>query len=186
MSVAPFRSRGIAIPYPGGFYAGVALQENGLSPSWVGFSVTETEAVEITVSDFLKNHASFDLKVIQKIGDDWLTIFRQPSAVPEQQYTTPQLWPGFYAVVLTGEMPSPRGQLGMFVKGNTLYGAVTGGWIDHAGGGYTAFSVGSPGQVADVKLLFCDSYGEVGAGQPAVQMLYVKGDGTKEVFWKGQ
>ncbi|GEM_PF-3404355 len=184
MSISPFRSRGTAIPYPGGFYAGVALRENGLSPSWIGFSVGETEAVEVTVSDFLKNHPSLDLKVIRQVGNNWLTIFKQPSAVPEKNYVTPLLQPGFYAVVITGELLSPRGQLGTFIKGNTLYGAVTGGWIDHEGGGYSAFSTKSSNQIADVRTLFCDSYGEFGAGKPAVQVLYIKADGTKEVFWQ--
>jgi hypothetical protein len=134
----------------------------------------------------LKTLPTFKLAVVQKVGDNWVPVFNQDSALPEQHYTTPTLQPGFYAVVVTGETSSLRGQLGVDVKGNSLYGAVTGGWIDHLGGGYSAFSVGTPGQIADLKLLFCDSYGKDGAGEPAVQMFYVKEDGTRELYWKAK
>ncbi len=187
MSHAPLRSREQAIPYPGGWYGGVVLRENGLSPSWVGFSLAKSEAVEITATDFLKNLPAFTLEVVKKVGTDrWQSVFKQESVAPEQVYTTPTLARGFYAVVVTGTALSPRGRLGFYVNGKSLYGAVTGGWIDHLDGGYSAFFVQSAQKTADLKLLFCDSYGEAGAGQPAVQMLYVKEDGTKEVFWKAQ
>jgi len=194
MSHAPLRSREQAIPYPGGWYGGVGgwyggvvLRENGLSPSWVGFSLAKSEAVEITATDFLQNLPAFTLEVVKKVGTDrWQSVFKQESVVPEQVYTTSTLARGFYAVVVTGTALSPRGRLGFYVKGKSLYGAVTGGWIDHLDGGYSAFFVQSAQKTADLKLLFCDSYGEAGAGQPAVQMLYVKEDGTKEVFWKAQ
>jgi len=144
--------------------------------------VGKTESVTIKASDFLNNLPSFKLEVVKQSDSGWKSVFGPVDALPEQNYTTPPLKPGFYAVVVTGRPESPRGQLGIFVKGNTLYGAVTGGWIDHTGVGYSAFFAGYP-QTADLKLLFCGSYGLDGAGEPAVRVLYQKEDGSQEVYW---
>jgi PKD repeat protein len=183
MSRAPLRSKTIGIPYAGGLHGGVVLKEKGLSSSWIGFSLAWPESVKIKATDSLKNLSSFKLEVVKQTEKGWTSVYGPVDAISEQVHSTNRLDAGFYAVVVTSKPDAPRGQLGISIDGQSLWGAVTGGWIDHTGVNYSAFFVGEPKQTADLKLLFCGSYGAGGAGEPTVQMLYQKEDGSREVYW---
>jgi hypothetical protein len=139
--------------------------------------------VKIKATDSLKNLSSFKLEVVKQTEKGWTSVYGPVDAVSEQVHSTNRLDAGFYAVVVTSKPDSPRGQLGISIDGQSFWGAVTGGWLDHTGVNYSAFFVGEPKQTADLKLLFCGSYGAGGAGEPTVQMLYQKADGSREVYW---
>ena len=48
-----------AVPYVGGFHGGALLKEYSLVPSWLAFSLSQPEALEVTVSSYLNKGSPF-------------------------------------------------------------------------------------------------------------------------------
>lgn len=183
-SRAPKRSKEVGILYEGTMHGGVTLRERGLSPSWVAFSTFESGNITVRVTDYLNNMPSFKLELAERVGNAWIPVF-DTTGSSGRYYTVENLEPGFYAVIISSQSYSPRGQVGVSITSNSLYGGVIGGWLDHSSVAYSAFMVGYP-QTVDLTSMFCKSYGLSGSGEPKIRIFYLNQYGYREPYWSSK
>jgi len=176
-----------SVLYVGGFHGGAVLKENGDMPSWVAFSLSKAEPIQITAHDYSGNGLPFSFQIDQEIAQGNRRFIHGPvSIAPGETYTTPTLAPGLYIVGVLSQPGSPRGRFGLSINGQNLFGGVVGGWIDSStklgGEGFAAFNVAFPQQV-DLKVFFGDNYAIIGAGRPQLDVYYLKDDGSFVPYW---
>ncbi|MEK8019462.1 MAG: hypothetical protein VSS75_021525, partial [Candidatus Parabeggiatoa sp.] len=173
--------------YEGGFNGGTVLKENGEYPSWVAFSVHQTESVKVIANEYSGQVSQFTIRIEKVWPDGQRLLIDEPKLTRSGQwYFTRPLPPGFYVAVVSSEAGSPRGRIGLSFGGQRLFGGVSGGWIDSATGssgeGFASFIVASPQEV-DLNLWFGQSYGNLGSGQPQLDVYYKNQDGSRTHYW---
>ncbi|EDN71251.1 conserved hypothetical protein [Beggiatoa sp. PS] len=173
-----------APPYQYGFWAGSILKEQAEMPSWVGFSLYERESINVIPYDWTGNGLPITVKIDRDIGDGSRALAYGPKLMaPGQMYIIPSLEPGFYITELFTQPDAPRTYFGLAIEGDSLYGGVSGGWLDSYGEGYAAFIIKSP-TTMDFLLLFGDTLPGLGAGQPHLEVYYQHEEGaSRELVW---
>jgi len=166
--------------YGGGFFAGATLKENASFGSWIGFSLANTEAVQIKPIDYTGINLPLTVKL--QHGNN-APIYGPLQMIPGETYTTLPLDPGFYVTSILNQPNAPDTFFGLELLAPSIYGGLMGGWLDSkTGPGYAAFSVSYP-QTLTFELMFDDSYGAGGAGQPLLEVYYQNPEGARELVW---
>lgn len=175
--------------HQGSFHGGSILREANTTPSWVGFSLSQPGMVSILPFNYPDQPVPFQLELFRDQGNQQYQPIWKPDASalvnPGQVYVTPSLTPGFYVAAArsTGE----RDFFGLSLTSPSLYGGVSGGWLDPwVGVGFAAFDVPQPATQIGFKLLFGNHYGELGAGQPLLEVYYQDPQGKRELVWVGE
>lgn len=166
----------------GGFNAGAILKENGDVPGFVGFYLAAPEAVTMTGYEY--SGTVSNLLVSIKRDNEYVV---EPTLIQSAETrTTDVLEAGFYVAEVFSQNGDARGRSGISLNGNQFTGGVNiGGWIDSTTGGngegFGAFYVEEP-QTVNLKLLFGSNYGEVGAGQPNLNIYLQNADGSRTLY----
>jgi hypothetical protein len=175
--------------YINGFWAGSILKEQEELPSWVGFSLSQRESIDVTPNELVGNDSPLTIKIYQDIGDGQRELVYEhnpemnPEMNPDQTHTIRSIGPGFYIVELWSQPDSPRTYQGLALEGNGLFGGVVGGYLDSfTGVGYGAFIIYSS-EFVKFSLLFGDSFGDWGSARPHLEIYYQYEDGTRELYW---
>jgi len=170
------------VTHANGFLGGGLLQENGQTPSWLGFSLFQFEPVNVTVY----NHSSFtplDLILTNNSRPgQTLLKFGPILATHAQTYTVPALEPGFYTASVSGQPSLPKTAYSISVGGNSVFGGISGGWLDSNNVGWGGFYATQP-RTVNLKVQFGNAFGDMGAGLPNIQIYSQKIDNSPEVYW---
>jgi len=173
----------------GGFNSGAILRENGEFPGFTTFTLTNSEAVNITPYEYTGATSTLTVQIKQQDSAGNRTLVYGPQTVSSGQTQTTQALPaGFYVAEVLSESGSARGRFGISLQGQYFAGDVNvGGWIDSTTGGrgegFGAFYVGAPQTVA-MSLLFGSSYSTIGVQGPLNMTIYSQqADGSRSVYW---
>ncbi len=169
---------------PGGFNAGAILKENGNVPGFVGFYISDYEAVNLTPYEYL----GIAENVLVRIKSNDVVLFSD-IVKSGSLVTTDVLAPGFYVAEVLSQDNVPRGLSGISVNASSFSGGVNvGGWIDRktsgSSAGFGAFYVASPQQV-NVNLYFGDTYGSVGSSKLHADLYLQEGD-SRTLKWSSK
>lgn len=166
--------------YSGSFFAGATLKENASFGSWVGFSLADTETVQIKPTDYTGANLPFTVEL--RLENN-LPVYGPIQMTPGQAYTTSVLSPGFYVTSVSSQANAPDTFFGVDLTAPSIYGGVVGGWLDSkTGPGYAAFSVNYP-QTVTFELLFDGIYRSAGSGRPYLKIYYQNQDGSRALYW---
>ena len=166
----------------GSFHGGGVLKENGTVPSWVAFSLAQAGVVYIDPFNYPNDPVPFRLELMKEQENKQYQSVWGPTLVnPGQRYTTTSLEPGFYVAVANST--GSKDFFGLSLWNPTLFGGVSGGWLDSQTGiGLAAFDITRP-QTVNFKLWFGQIYGDLGTGQPHFQIYYQDEEGTRTLYW---
>jgi hypothetical protein len=170
----------------GGFNAGAILKENGDVPGFIGFYLSESESVSLTPYEYLGVTESV---VLRLITDD--TVIYENTVKSGTRVTTDKLEPGFYIAEILSQAGTVRGLSGLNVNASSLIGGVNvGGWIDRktsgSSAGFGTFYIPwffTLLQQFNIKLLFGENYGDVGASQLNAKLYLQQADGSRQLKW---
>jgi RHS repeat-associated protein len=166
----------------GSFHGGGVLKENGTIPSWVAFSLAQAGVVYIDPFNYPHDPVPFRLELMKEQNNKQYQSVWGPTLVnPGQRYTTTSLEPGFYVAVAnsTGQ----KDFFGLSLWSPTLFGGVSGGWLDsQTGVGFAALDITQP-RTVNFNLWFGQIYGDLGTGQPHFQIYYQDEEGTRTLYW---
>jgi von Willebrand factor type D domain len=166
----------------GSFHGGGVLKESGTVPSWVAFSLAQAGVVYIDPFNYPHDPVPFRLELMKEQDNKQYQSVWGPTLVnPGQRYTTTSLEPGFYVAVAnsTGQ----KDFFGLSLWNSTLFGGVSGGWLDsQTGVGFAAFDITQP-RTVNFKLWFGQIYGDLGVERLNLEIYYQKADGTRELYW---
>ncbi len=171
----------------GGFNAGAILKENGETPSFIGFYLSESEALTLTGYEY--TGAVDNLYISIKHDDEKDNYVFEPTLIQSgESKTTDVLTAGFYVLEMFSESGAARGRSGISINGQAFQTGVNiGGWIDNTTGGngegFGAFYVETP-QTVNLKLLFGDNYGEVGAAKPVLSLYRQTEEEVRELVYQ--
>jgi len=171
--------------YLNGFWAGSILKEKKeKTPSWVAFSLSQTTPINITPYDWIGDGSPLTIQIERGIGGGQRELVYGPTPMIQgQTYTTHTLSQGFYITNLLSQSDSMKIYQGLALEGQGIYGGVVGGYLDSSSGvGYSAFIIRSP-QTIEFLLSYGDSFGNLGASLPHLDIFYEYPNGTRELFW---
>jgi len=171
------------VTHANGFHGGGLLREGGQTPSWVGFSIVQFEPINLTVYNH-SNATPLDLILTNSSSQEQrLLKFGPILATHAQTYTVPALEPGFYTASVSGQPSLPKTAYSISVGGNSVFGGISGGWLDSNNVGWGGFYATQP-RTVNLRVQFANSFGEMGAGLPIVQIYRQKIDETQELYWQ--
>jgi hypothetical protein len=168
----------------GGFNAGGVLGENATFPGFIGFYLTQFENIKISAYEYTGNVKQLTVS-IKDAQDNF--VFNPTAFTSGETKDSGTLTPGFYTATVYSTSGDPRGRFGISLTGNSFGGGVNvGGWIDAVTGG-TGEGFGglyvSSSQTVTLQVLFGESYGSDGAGQPTVDIYHQDSTGVKALVW---
>jgi len=167
----------------GGFNAGATLKENGESPGFMAFSLSQAESLTVTAYEYSGAANQITLKISRQNGSKRTVVYGPVNTFSGVSANTSVLEPGFYIVSVYSPSGTLRGKFGISVQGNSFVGGVNiGGWIDEESKGFGAFYVPSPQEV-DLTLLFGSSYGSIGSGMLLLDIYYQDESGNRTLYW---
>ncbi len=165
--------------YGGSFFAGSVLKGNAGLGSWIGFSLADTEPVQITPTDYTGANLPFNVELLL---ENSMSVYGPVQMTSGQTYTTSPLTPGFYVTSVSSQATAPDTFFGVDITAPSIFGGVVGGWLDSkTGPGYGAFNVSYP-QTVRFELLFDGLYDGVGAGQPHLEVCTIRRRMGRERF----
>jgi len=167
----------------GSFHGGGLLEKTGTIPSWLGFSLAQSGMVSIEPFNYSDNSVPFYLKLMKTQMNNQHQLVWGPELVyQDQTYLTPSLQPGFY-LAETRSIEQRQDFFGLSVSNPSLFGGVSGSWLDsQTGVGFAAFDITRPQEVI-FNLWFGQSYGNLGAEKPYLKLYYQEQDGTRILYW---
>ncbi|MEM9301032.1 MAG: hypothetical protein AAGE01_02920 [Pseudomonadota bacterium] len=154
----------------GAVSAGAVLPPGGAVPGFFSFGIATAEDVAVTVFEYSGSVDTLDL-VLERIVDGSRVRIVEAPATPSGGGFSASLEPGLYVLVVSNGAGAPRAQFGATIAASSLQrGFSFGGWMDDVGvGGFTT-AFGST--TIRFDLVYGSNYGEVGAEEPEVAVLW--------------
>jgi len=173
----------------GGFNSGAVLKEDGDSPGFMAFYLSQAESVDITPYEYTGEVSRMKIKVKRRENGVDKIVFGPVLTRSGQTYATPVLQPGFYVAEGFSETDSPRGRFGFEVSARSMTGGVNiGGWIDsYTGGngqGFGGLYVANS-QIVDINVFFGESYSSIGSDYIELNVYRLQENGERTLMFSG-
>ncbi len=165
----------------GGFSSGSVLRENGEAEGFTSFHLTEPTAVQIETQEYTGAMQQLNVQIKQ---DNATPVFGPVLSDVGSITETDVLPAGYYVVTVASPEGAARGYFGIGIYGSNIKSVVdVGGMIDTTSGlGFIGIPVTSP-ITLDFSLFYGANYGEIGAGQPRVELFRNDDTGNLISVW---